>query len=96
MLFPQTNQYRQVVDLSGFWDFRFDPDGIGEAQGWFRDLKESIPIAVPASWNNQFSDSRGLSRSGLVSDLLHHSLGLGWQENFHPVWFGELISPQSG
>ena len=26
MLYPQSNQFRQVVDLSGFWDFRFDGD----------------------------------------------------------------------
>jgi beta-glucuronidase len=81
MLFPQTNQYRQVVDLSGFWDFRFDPDGIGEAQGWFRDLKESIPIAVPASWNNQFSDSRDY-------------LGLGWYQTCFTIpwdWDGKKI-----
>ncbi|MGB8214250.1 MAG: beta-glucuronidase [Anaerolineales bacterium] len=81
MLFPQTNQYRQTVDLSGFWDFRFDPDGIGEVQGWFQDLKESAPIAVPASWNNQFSDSRDY-------------LGLGWYQTHFSIpwdWDGKKI-----
>ena len=26
MLYPLRNKYRHLVDLSGFWDFRFDPD----------------------------------------------------------------------
>jgi hypothetical protein len=34
MLYPQLNPFRQVVDLSGFWNFRFDPHGRGERLGW--------------------------------------------------------------
>ena len=29
MLYPQSNPFRQVIDLSGFWDFRFDADDVG-------------------------------------------------------------------
>jgi beta-glucuronidase len=75
MLYPQTNQYRQVFDLSGFWDFCFDPQGIGENQGWFQGLQESVPIAVPASWNDQFADSRDY-------------LGLGWYQTFFTIPWG--------
>ena len=46
MLRPQRNAFRQFLDLSGFWDFRFDGD-----DGW-------RPIAVPASWNDQFAEGR--------------------------------------
>ncbi|MEP6894019.1 MAG: beta-glucuronidase [Chloroflexota bacterium] len=74
MLYPQSNQYRQVIDISGFWDFCFDPQGIGLGQGWSQGLAESMPIAVPASWNDQFSDSRDY-------------LGLGWyQTQFNLPW----------
>ena len=31
MLYPQSNALRQVVDLSGFWNFRFDKEEIGLA-----------------------------------------------------------------
>jgi len=31
MLYPQSNPYRQSIDLSGIWDFRFDPDKRGAA-----------------------------------------------------------------
>jgi hypothetical protein len=26
MLCPQSNPFRQVIDLSGFWELRFDPE----------------------------------------------------------------------
>lgn len=58
MLYPQFNSLRQFLDLSGFWDFRFDPENNGEAQGWSGGFKLGRPIAVPASWNDQFEDGR--------------------------------------
>lgn len=58
MLYPQINPFRQVIDLSGFWDFRFDPRGQGERLGWATGFDGGRPIAVPASWNDQFEDER--------------------------------------
>jgi beta-glucuronidase len=58
MLYPQSNPYRQVRDLSGFWDFCFDREQVGEAQGWASGIEHARPIAVPASWNEQFEDGR--------------------------------------
>ncbi len=58
MLYPQFNLYRQLHELSGFWDFCFDPEGVGEAQAWSSGLVHGVPIAVPASWNDQFADNR--------------------------------------
>src|SRR2546426_4952170 len=46
MLAPQRNAFRQYLDLSGFWDFRFE-----DGADW-------RPIAVPASWNDQYATSR--------------------------------------
>jgi beta-glucuronidase len=62
-LFPQQNWYRQRHDLSGFWDFCFDADDRGVARGFPAGLRragaEGIrPIAVPASYNEQFEDGR--------------------------------------
>jgi beta-glucuronidase len=57
MLYPQTNPYRQYVDLSGFWEFTFDPDNKGELAGWPHGF-QGCPIAVPASWNDQFAEGR--------------------------------------
>ncbi len=58
MLSPQFNLFRQLHDLSGFWDFCFDPEQTGEAQGWANGFEHGRPIAVPASWNDQFEDGR--------------------------------------
>jgi beta-glucuronidase len=58
MLYPQYNLFRQFHDLSGFWDFCFDPQKAGEAQGWAGGFNGGRPIAVPASWNDQFEDGR--------------------------------------
>ena len=36
MLYPQRNKYRQYIDLSGFWDFRFDAKDEGLTTDWSR------------------------------------------------------------
>src|SRR5512136_1246530 len=58
MLYPQSNSFRQTVDLSGFWELRFDPEGQGLAAGWAGGFSGGRPAAVPASWNDQFEDGR--------------------------------------
>ncbi len=55
-LYPQTNPFRQVIELGGFWDFRADTDSSGAMnEGGFSGGRL---IAVPASWNDQFTDLR--------------------------------------
>jgi beta-glucuronidase len=58
MLYPQMNKYRQMFDLSGFWDFKFDESDEGLTSNWKVNLTNTIPIAVPASWNDLFADNR--------------------------------------
>ena len=59
MLYPIQNNTRNKLDISGIWDFRIDPDGVGEAEGWANGLAASRPIAVPGSWNEQYEDLFG-------------------------------------
>jgi beta-glucuronidase len=59
MLYPIQNSVRNKLDLSGIWDFKIDPDKLGESNGWFNGLTESRPIAVPGSWNEQYEDLFG-------------------------------------
>src|SRR5438270_9353059 len=56
MLFPQQNDRRNKLDLSGIWDFRIDPEHVGETDEWFNGLADARPIAVPGSWNEQYAD----------------------------------------
>ncbi|MBI1296005.1 beta-glucuronidase [bacterium] len=58
MLYPQQNEVRNLLELSGIWDFQPDPDGAGAEGGWAQALPDARPIAVPGSWNEQYSDLR--------------------------------------
>lgn len=57
-LFPQQNDFRNTLNLSGIWRFKKDSAGVGEKDGWFNGLKDYRSIAVPGSWNEQFDDMR--------------------------------------
>ena len=71
LLLPQRNQVRDLVDLSGLWEFQLDPNEQGEAGRWFDRLPAPRPIAVPCSWNELFDDARDY-------------LGLAWY--LHRTW----------
>ncbi len=59
MLYPIQNGVRNKLDLSGIWDFKADPDWVGEAEGWANGLEGARPMAVPGSWNEQYDDLFG-------------------------------------
>lgn len=54
---PQQNQFRNLMDLSGFWRFQLDPKGEGEQANWKDELPSPRVIPVPASWNDLFDDA---------------------------------------
>ena len=56
-LYPQNNEARMTMDLGGIWDFRFQGDN-----GW-------MPVAVPASYNDQNPDPRFRNYAGIVESL---------------------------
>lgn len=66
-LYPQQNATRNTLKLSGVWKWKKDSLGVGEAQNWEDGLTDYRSIAVPGSWNDQFTDS-------------HNYLGLAWYE----------------
>ena len=56
---PRANEFRQIFDLSGFWELKFDEEDRGEAEGWGAGFPEGArPVAVPSSWNDQFAEGR--------------------------------------
>ena len=80
-LAPQQNDCRNVLSLSGLWNFQTDPEDIGELEGWQNGLSAGQPIAVPGSWNEQ------------ISGLKHYS-GHVWYEKTFTVpstWKNERI-----
>jgi len=66
MLAAQVNAYRNVIDLSGFWNFKADPEAKGEKEKWFNELPEPITVAVPGSFNDQFFDGTLRNHMGMV------------------------------
>ena len=81
MLYPQQNNARNKLDLSGIWEFQIDPQAEGEAAGWALGLPKSRPMAVPGSWNEQYED-------------LFNYLALGWylQRTYVPAsWQRERV-----
>lgn len=58
MLYPQDNTHRQKLAFSDYWGFRTDPDHTGQANNWFTGVPNAVPIAVPASWNEQLDEYR--------------------------------------
>ena len=54
------------TDLSGNWQFRFDPNSLGESEYWFQDRndKDWFQIKVPNSYNAAFPDSNWYQGKG--------------------------------
>ena len=88
MLFPKTNAYRQFIDLSGYWDFCVDPKAVGVSEGWGEGLEGTRPIAVPASWNDQFEDWRDYLGDGWYQTRF--DLPWGWEQQRVFVRFGSV------
>ena len=44
-LHPQQNQFRNLLDVSGLWQFQLDPKEEGESQRWFNALPAPHTIA---------------------------------------------------
>ncbi len=57
-LFPKRNETRDTRKLSGIWKFKKDENNIGISENWFNGLTGFKNIAVPGSWNDQFTDMR--------------------------------------
>lgn len=56
MLYPIRNQFRQLLDLSGFWKFKIDNEEKGVEEKFFEGFDSDIEIALPGSWNEQLEE----------------------------------------
>lgn len=56
LLYPCNNNYRSRISLDGLWKFCFDPDSVGEQEGWPRTgLADAVSMPVPASFADLFT-----------------------------------------
>ncbi len=73
MLFPQNNKFRQKQELGKYWEFLIDKNENYKAEDLFASF-DAEPIAVPASWNEQFAELRDY-------------LGIAWYKtSFNRPW----------
>jgi beta-glucuronidase len=66
MLYPIMTTSRELIDLNGIWNFKLDHD-TGLAEGWFQHpLQETIPMPVPASYNDLYEGAEFRDHIGWV------------------------------
>ncbi|WP_270168320.1 beta-glucuronidase [Paenibacillus sp. SYP-B4298] len=69
MLYPILTESRTVIDLNGVWSFKLD-SGVGLSNEWYLEkLTDTLPMAVPSSFND----------AGVTSDIRNH-VGWVWYE----------------
>jgi len=44
MLFPVQNKFRNLIDLCGLWQFKVDPENIGEKEQWYKNFESECDI----------------------------------------------------
>jgi len=84
MLYPRETQTREIKDLNGIWEFRVDPKDQGRRQKWYAGpLTETIPMPVPASYNDITQDIR----------IRHHVGDVWYERSFFvpPSWEDKRI-----
>jgi len=89
MLYPIENKVREVKNLNGIWNFKIDIDNVGLAQKWYeRPLTEPIPMAVPASYNDMFTDEKAKEHIGYVWYEREFIIPESWTEKRIVLRFG--------
>ena len=66
MLYPILTASRELFDLDGVWAFKLD-HGAGFDEEWFRrPLTETVPMPVPASYNDLYEGAEFRDHIGWV------------------------------
>lgn len=55
MLYPQLTKTRNIIDLSGIWNFCIEEDVVIDPK---KPLPNAISMAVPGSFNDQITDAK--------------------------------------
>lgn len=89
MLYPIENRVREVKNLSGIWNFKVDRNNVGLTEQWYlRALTDSIPMAVPASYNDLVTSAEEREHVGYVWYETYFTVPLGWADRRVVLRFG--------
>jgi len=81
MLYPRESETREIKDLSGVWKFKVDKDNEGYEKRWFKKpLEDTIPMPIPASYNDITQDPEIRDHIGNVWYERNFFIPLSWEE----------------
>ncbi len=81
MLKPQTSSTRETLNLDGLWNFKVDFQDEGFASSWATTkLDTNLQAAVPASYNELFTDPKIRNHIGWVWYQRTVRVPRGWQD----------------
>lgn len=89
MLYPIENKVREVKNLCGIWNFKVDEKNVGLEEKWYESpLKNCIPMAVPSSYNDLFTDEKVKEHVGYVWYEKAFIIPDSWKEKRIVLRFG--------
>lgn len=91
MLYPINSETREVRELGGYWNFKTDPAEVGRTEEWFcRPLEKTIPMFVPASYNDQTQSAELRNYVGIVWYEQTFFVPAVWQAQRTVLRFGSV------
>ncbi len=89
MLYPIENRVRDVRSLDGIWSFKIDKHNSGIDEKWYTaPLENTMPMAVPASYNDLVTDQAIKDHVGYVWYETDFSVPLNWEDRRVVLRFG--------
>lgn len=89
MLYPIENRVREVRSLDGIWRFKIDKHNSGIDEKWYATpLDDTVPMAVPASYNDLVTDETWKEHVGYVWYETDFSVPLSWEDKRVVLRFG--------
>lgn len=89
MLYPIENRVREVKNLDGIWRFKIDRENKGIEEKWYESkLKDTQPMAVPASYNDLMTQMEDKEHVGYVWYETSFILPASWEGKRVVLRFG--------
>lgn len=89
MLYPIENKVREVKNLNGIWKFKVDTDNVGLSEKWYeKPLVNTMPMAVPASYNDVVTDEKVKEHIGYVWYERNFVIPNSWKDERMVIRFG--------